>query len=335
MQPPMRPEFSPCQEPSIRRRLRWIATADVRPERINGTSACSAKLTKDLVVEAAYVGNRGVWEQANGLVSLNALTPQRIASFGLNVNNPADYALLTSPLSSTAGERSGFKAPYAGYSLGNTVAQSLRPYPQFGNIGIQWAPLGDSWYDALQVKVTKRFSHGLDFTANYTLSKNLATAEDQDGTTVPTNDVFNRRLNKTLSRNDQPNIFVVASTIRFRAGTEPPCRGRLPADWTLAAFFRYASGTPIQVPTANNNLSSVFFQGTFRESRSRTAALPERSELPLHRSDERSGAESRGVDAAGPGQFGTAAAYYSDYRYAAPSGRADRVWDGFSESKNG
>ena len=33
-------------------------------------------------------------------------------------------------------------------------------------MGAAWA---DSWYDALQVKVTKRFSHGLDFTANYTL----------------------------------------------------------------------------------------------------------------------------------------------------------------------
>ena len=129
---------------------------------------------------------------------------------GLNVNNPADYALLTSKLNSPQAIAAGFKAPYAGYSLGNTVAQSLRPYPQFGDIGINWAPLGDSWYDSLQAKITKRFSRGLDVTANYTFSKNLATAEDQDGTTIPTNDVFNRRLNKTLSRNDQPHIFVVA-----------------------------------------------------------------------------------------------------------------------------
>ena len=52
-----------------------------------------------------------------------------------------------------------------------------------------WAPLGNSWYDSLQTKLTKRFSHGLDATVNYTRSKNLATVEDQGGTAVPINNV--------------------------------------------------------------------------------------------------------------------------------------------------
>ena len=55
-----------------------------RPPRENQWNiSLQRELLKDLVVEAAYVGNRGVWEQANGLVNLNALTPQRIAQFGL------------------------------------------------------------------------------------------------------------------------------------------------------------------------------------------------------------------------------------------------------------
>jgi hypothetical protein len=288
-----------------------------RPPRTNQWNiSVQREIAKDLVVEAAYVGNRGVWEQANGLVSLNALTPQRIASFGLDVNNPTDYALLTSPLSSSQAIARGFKAPYAGYSLGNTVAQSLRPYPQFGNIGIQWAPLGDSWYDALQVKVIKRFSHGLDFTANYTRSKTLATAEDQDGTTVPTNNVFNRGLNKTISRNDQPNIFVVAFNYQIPGWNRSRLTREISGGWTLGGIFRYASGTPIQVPLANNNLSSVYFQGTF------VNRVPGQ---PLFLKDPNCHCIDPTKDLVlnpaawtqpGAGQFGTAAAYYSDYRYA-------------------
>jgi len=273
-----------------------------RPPRTNQWNiSLQRELTKDIVVEAAYVGNRGAWEQANGLVRLNALTPQRIASFGLNVNNPVDYALLTSKLNSPQAIQAGFKAPYAGYSLGNTVAQSLRPYPQFGDIGIQWAPLGDSWYDSLQAKITKRFSRGLDVTANYTFSKN---------------DVFNRRLNKTLSRNDQPHIFVVAFNYIVPGWNRTSIVRQITSGWTVGGILRYSSGTPIQVPTANNSLSSVFFQGTFVN---RVPGQPLfLKDLNCHCIDPTKDLvlNPAAWSQPGPGQFGTAAAYYSDYRYA-------------------
>ena len=55
------------------------------------------------------------------------------------------------------------------------MAQSLRPYPQFGGLGVSWAPRGNGWYDALQAKLTKRTSYGLAATAAYTRSKTLDT----------------------------------------------------------------------------------------------------------------------------------------------------------------
>lgn len=288
-----------------------------RPPRTNQWNiSLQREITKDIVVEAAYVGNRGAWEQANGLVRLNALTAQRIAGFGLNVNSPADYALLTSKLNSPQAIAAGFKAPYAGYSLGNTVAQSLRPYPQFSDIGIQWAPLGDSWYDALQMKVTKRFSRGLDLTASYTFSKNLTTAEDQDGTTIPTNNVFNRKLNKTLSRNDQPQIFVVAFNYMVPGLNFTPVVHHITSGWTVGGILRYASGVPIQVPTSNNSLSSVFFQGTLVNRVPGQALFLK--DLNCHCIDPSKDLVLNPAAWTQPdaGQFGTAAAYYSDYRYA-------------------
>ncbi|MGH9664200.1 MAG: hypothetical protein ACRD9L_07240, partial [Bryobacteraceae bacterium] len=288
-----------------------------RPPRMNQWNiSLQRELGKDLVVEAAYVGNRGVWEQANGLVNLNALTPERIAQFGLNINNPGDLNLLTSKLNSPAAQAAGFKAPYAGYSLNNTVAQSLRPFPQFGTLNEMWAPLGNTWYDALQIKVTKRFSHGVEFTANYTSSKNLATAEEQSGTTVPINNVFNRRVQKTYSLNDQPNIFVMSFNYRTPGWNRSSWTRHILGGWELGGILRYASGTPIQIPTANNSLGSALFQNTF------AVRVPGQ---PLFLKDLNCGCIDPNKDLVlnpnawtqpAAGQFGTSAAYYNDYRYA-------------------
>jgi hypothetical protein len=288
-----------------------------RPPRFNQWNiSLQRELTKDLLVEAAYVANRGVWETANGLVSLNGLSPQRLAQLGLNPANPSTLALLTSPLSSPQAQAAGFRAPYAGYSLGNTVAQSLRPYPQFGNLSLSWAPLGNSWYDALQLKVTKRLSHGLDLTASYTRAKNLTTAEDQDGTTVPTANVFNRSTNKTFSRNDQPNIFVVSFNYQTPKWGPNNWTKQILGGWTIGGILRYSSGTPIQAPTANNNLNSVYFTGTFAN---RVAGQP------LFLQDLNCGCidpnkqfvlNPKAWTDPAPGQFTTSNAYYNDYRYA-------------------
>jgi hypothetical protein len=40
--------------------------------------------------------------------------------------------------------------PYNGFSTNDTVAQSLRPFPQFGNLPVSGNPLGKTWYDSLQ-----------------------------------------------------------------------------------------------------------------------------------------------------------------------------------------
>ena len=120
------------------------------------------EITKNLVVEAAYVGNRSVWQNAGALMGLNLLSEERLRAFGLDINNAAHRTLLNSRMNTAAAISAGFdRLPYASFSPNNTVAQSLRPFPQFGNIGVQRAPLGKSWYDSLQAKATKRYSRGL------------------------------------------------------------------------------------------------------------------------------------------------------------------------------
>lgn len=238
-----------------------------RPPRVNNwVLNVQREITRDLVVELAYVGNRGVWYEAVGLVDLNANSPERLKSFGLDIANPADRTLLTSRLDSPLAKSRGFGAPYAGFPLSTTVAQSLRPYPQFGGLGIDLSPLGNTWYDSLQVKATKRLSYGVDFLVAYTWSKNLATVTEQGGGTVPVNNLFDSRSFKTLSPNDQPHIFVTAFRYEFPAWgwTRTNAFKRAAFEgWNVSGIFRYASGEPIQIPTAQNNLGAILFRSTF------------------------------------------------------------------------
>jgi hypothetical protein len=133
----------------------------------------TARILNSLVVEAAYVGNRGAWlntgtsqsfafGSVGNLINYNAVSPAVLQSVGLgDLTNAATRTLLTSPISSAAAQAAGFRAPYSGFPGTGTVLQSLQPFPQYNGVGQLWAPMGNSWYDAPQVKVTKRYSHGL------------------------------------------------------------------------------------------------------------------------------------------------------------------------------
>ena len=97
------------------------------------------------------------------MVNYNAITYDRLKSFGLDpINSAADRSLLVSSLSSPAAAARGFNTPpYPGFPLSQTVFQSLRLFPQFTTIPVAYDPLGKTWYNSLQVKLTQRFSHGL------------------------------------------------------------------------------------------------------------------------------------------------------------------------------
>ncbi len=294
------------------------ANAGRPPRVINWSIGIQRQLTPNLMVEAAYVANRAAWLRADNLVNYNALTPERLRQFGFDINSQADRNVLNARLNSQLAIDRGIRAPYAGYPLTSTVAQALRPYPQFTTVGSLWAPLGNSWYDSLQIKATQRPVRGLMFTASYTWSKNLATVNDVGGGGVQVNDVFDRAQQKTLSSRDQPHIFVAA--IRYElplaglAGSSGFARGLL-SGWELGGIVRYGSGYPIPVPRSNNALNSILFRDT-------RATRVEGD--PLFLKDPNCGCidpyrdltlNPKAWTSAPAGQFGTAAGFYSDYRW--------------------
>jgi hypothetical protein len=305
-----------------------------RPPRINQWNiAVQREITENVSVEGAYVGNHGVWLQSSSYWDLNALTPQRIALFGLNIANATDRTLLTSPLNSSTAASRGFNTPpYTGFPATLTVAQSLRPYPQFGSLVEDWAPLGDTWYDALQLKATKRTSHGLSVTLAYTRSKTLdVEAENYNGGGV-VNDQFNRRNLKALSSQDLPNVFVLSYNYVFpKLGSNRIVRA-LVGGWTLSGLMQYQNGGLIAVPSAQNNLSTLLFRSTLSNR------VPG---VPLFLTDPNGHVDPNKQFLLNPaawsdpaaGQWGFSAPYYSDYRgrrspnETAGLGRIFHIWE--------
>jgi hypothetical protein len=283
------------------------------------------ELTRDFMIEASYVGNRGAWWESSELINVNALSGERLASFGLDINDPADQALLKSRLNQTPAINAGFGTPpYEGFPLTNTVAQALRPFPQFTNITYKWAPLGRTWYDSLQIKATKRFSHGLDFTSSFTWQKELMMGAEQVGQLATTqgvsiNNVFDRGVNKYISRLSRPFVWVTALNYTLPTLGGNKALSWAIRDWRIGAVLQYSSGMPIQVPTAQTTLSSMVFQSTFAN---RVPGEP--FWAPGVDINDRSTYDpfsdfvlnpKAWVDPVNEGQFGTSPAYYSDYRY--------------------
>jgi long-subunit fatty acid transport protein len=110
-----------------------------------------------------------------------------------------------------------------------TVAQALRPFPQYQGVGTAASPYANSTYNSFQFKLDKRFSHGLTGTVAYTRSKMLS---DGVGFTsaggILRQDLAKRE--KFLYPTDQPNVL----TLSFNYAI--PFRHRWAGGWSVSGW---------------------------------------------------------------------------------------------------
>jgi hypothetical protein len=186
----------------------------------------------------------------------------------LSRNNPNDLALLTSLISSPQAIAKGFVPAYPGMPSNSTVNQQIRPVPQWASGGpssFLGPPSGKTWYDALQTKATKRFSHGLSAQASFV----WAHATDLGaGSEAPIflsynpviSDVFNPGLAKQLNQLVPPTSLVLSGsyTTPKTPGNSIGARvaSRIVRDWQLGWLLRYQNGALIQAPASTNQLES-------------------------------------------------------------------------------
>ena len=324
-----------------------------RPPRILQWSiGLQRELSNNLVVEASYVGNRGVWWTAPVLAdqAYNSLTPQFLKQqYGLDITNATDRNLLGLAINSPLVLArfpwlANAASVYPGFPKNQTLGQALRPFPQWnsGAPPFLGPPLGDTWYDSLQAKVTKRYSHGLDVQGAFTWQKELALGVNSDtsyltpsgaaggGSGTPVNDVFNYSQNKYLSGFSRPILLVISAnytTPKLRADSGAlKAFSWLARDWVLGTVLRYQSGALIPVARSNNQLLAQLDRGatnnpavwgggsTFQN----LTGQPFLSVDPnCHCFDPtKTLALNPAAFADAPaGQFGTAAAFYTNYRW--------------------
>ncbi|HEY4359770.1 MAG TPA: TonB-dependent receptor [Bryobacteraceae bacterium] len=292
----------------------WIDPNGGRPSRsFQWSMGVQREIVRNLVLEASYVGNRGMWWPTPAGLNYNANTPQSLLAAGLDITTASARAILAAPIGSTAAGPFQNKLPYTGFPLTATVAQSLRPFPQFTNAPTaEWAPLGDSWYNSLQIRAIKRLSGGLNVSANFTWSKSL-----DNGIETVENDVFNRSQNKYLSGSDRPFVLNINAnyTLPVPEFTSNKILRYVLSGWQTGALLTYASGTPILVPASTNLLNTETFQTTSYLNRVPGQALF-LQDLNCHCFDPTKTLVLNPAAWASPapGTWGTSPAYYSDYR---------------------
>jgi Carboxypeptidase regulatory-like domain len=239
-----------------------------RPPRINQVSvSIQREITRDFVVEASYVGNHAVW-LAGTLGRLSQISPQTYAQYGFypypgtgpcssaggvcpstTYDNYTDRGLITQPLNSAAVvahlAASGITnfLPYPGFPATNSLQSALYPFPQYGNLGITGSPTGDTKYDSLQIKVTKRLSHGLQAGLNYTWGQGFQRPARQD--------FFNAQSSVWQLQNIPPQVLnfnVIYTTPK--ASFLNKYENAIIKDWQVGWYSTYQSGTYLTPPTS-------------------------------------------------------------------------------------
>ena len=160
-------------------------------------------LPGDVVLEAAYVGTRGLQLSRNdeGGLSLNQLDPKYMA-LGSQLNQTVDnpfYGIVNSGVLVT---------PKI------SRAQLLRPYPQFTDVIPLYSTGASSNYHALQVSFSRRFSHGFQFEGSYTWAKAIQEALSHV-------DSYNIRESRSLADYDIAHRFVASYIFELPFGRRP------------------------------------------------------------------------------------------------------------------
>jgi hypothetical protein len=209
------------------------------------------------LVEVGYSGNKGTHLPVALLLDqLNPIYQSLGTGLNKTVPNPFYGIVTTGTLS----------LPTWSY------AQLLRPYPQYTGVSTAGSAatmenIGDSNYQALQIKAQKRFSRGVSFVLSYVKAKLIDDASGRvfgvNTFVPPVQNIYNLRAERSISEGDVPQQLVFTHTIELPVG-----RGRMllanaskPVEfllggWSVQGTATFSSGMPL-VPTMSSNNAGV------------------------------------------------------------------------------
>src|SRR5271163_4792197 len=248
------------------------------------------QLTKDMMLQLGYVGSEGHRLLAShdinpsspqtclDMYNLYNLNPNNVTSFGtptqcgpfledtqwsVTVPNGFQFHMPSGQVVTGTGQTLQFVGlrPYSSPSCnpftgGGCPADGI---PVFSDIFAE-DTIANSSYNAFEAMLEKRFSHGLQFQASYTLSKSL----DDGSTFEETLDPFNFRASRALSLFNSHQRFVVSYDWELPIPEHKGFAGKVLNDWAVSGITQFQSGFPIRLDTENDNelIASIFFLGT-------------------------------------------------------------------------
>jgi hypothetical protein len=213
-------------------------------------------LPANFSIETSYAGNnsqhltvsRNVDQYPNQYLSLGT---------GLNATVPNPFlGVITDPTSALS-------------NATTTVAQLLKPYPQFTGLTESGLPFGRSHYDSLQVNLQRRMAHGLYFGTAYVFSKYR-----EKTSYLNANDAA---PSWAISSNDRPQRLVMTGVYELPVGKGKTYLNsasapvdRLLGGWQVNWLVTYQSGPPLgfasAVRTTKNDDSPHTIQQWFNTS---------------------------------------------------------------------
>ncbi len=210
------------------------------------------ELTPNTVVELSYLGSKitnvGITDS-----NINQLTEEQLRlGSALLARVPNPYFGLV-PRSSSIGDPT------------ITVAQLMKPYPEYTAVSFYRNNIGVSRYQAIALSLRQRLSHGLTYSAEYTRSTLKDTASSVFDASILTGPLTNAAVANSFdldrdydySTGDIPHYFG-ASVVwdlpfgRGRARQPRGVVGALASDWSLAGLVTLQSGVPVAVTQANS-----------------------------------------------------------------------------------
>ncbi len=251
------------------------------------------ELPGNMLLSVSYIGNRAV-HLTSMLNPINQTNPKYLTMFcpSGNKNDPncpmspnspnsawtsavsqadlqtAGYSQATvtcGPNTNNPGLSGTFFTPYVNflcdYGSGAGLSRALLPYPQFnpsesaGGLTNQFNMAGSSTYNALQAQVQKRFSNGLTFLVNYTLSKNMSNTDSGFSSfNFGAENGFNQKAEWSVSQNDETHVVNITGVYELPLGPGKQFLNHggtlmknVLGGWQLSGLFQYASGLPITI----------------------------------------------------------------------------------------
>ncbi len=216
------------------------------------------QLPSDLLLEVAYVGNRGLQltRGGEGTNNMNQLHPTHM-SLGSQLNQSVD-----NPFQEAVGR---------GIHVASQVsrAQLLRPYPQFTDIQPLFTTGFSSTYHSLQVTATKRMTRGFQFDGVYTWSKLIG---DGGG---PQN-WYDLRETRSVSGN--PHRLIMSFLYELPFGRGRAFGGDVPSavnwfigGWQANGMVNLISGSYLTITASNT--AGIFGTNTWALNNGRSAKL--------------------------------------------------------------